>query len=86
MGKDSALIVKVDIQEVGDHFYASSGDVPGLHVCGNTRDEVSQSAVAAMIWLFKRNRGMNVRIVPAHRANELVESSRQSDKFVALAA
>jgi hypothetical protein len=86
MENDSALIVKIEVQEVGEHFYASSQDVPGLHVCGGTREQAYESAMAALPFLFKHNRGLNVRIVPARSANVAAAPYGSCDRLVALAA
>jgi predicted RNase H-like HicB family nuclease len=87
MTQPQALLVQLDIQPDGEHFYGSSRDVPGLHVCGNTREEVCESAVAAIKFLFKHNRGVNVEVKPmADSFDSFAQPMAACDRFVALAA
>lgn len=80
-----ALMVEVDIQKVGEQFYASSQDVPGLTVCGDTREQACESAVAAMKYLFKRNRGVDVEIMPAAEDfGSFSDPVESCDRFVAI--
>jgi predicted RNase H-like HicB family nuclease len=64
MAHDAAMIVRITVRSEGDYFYAASQDLPGLHVCGSTEEEVCSSALAAVKALFKHNRNMDVRVVP----------------------
>lgn len=57
---EAALVVQINIRDEGDHFYAASPDVPGLHVCGLDLPETKKRAAAALQRLFKLNRGLDV--------------------------
>jgi hypothetical protein len=87
MTQAQALVVEIEFQHVGDFVYASSRDVPGLHVCGGNRDEACESAVSAIKYLFKHNRGMKVDVRPAADDFESFAQPMQNcDRFIALAA
>ena len=64
MREEVAAIVAINVQEVDGYFYAASPDVPGLHVCGQTLEEMMDSAMLAVKELFKVNRKMDVRVAP----------------------
>ena len=65
MTRDSALIIRVSIQEEPGFFYADSPDLPGLHVCGKTQEQTCTTVIKAIKALFKHNRNMNVIVIPA---------------------
>lgn len=84
----SAVMVKVDIQETAGMFYASSADVQGLHVCGETAEQACESTVKAIKFLFKHNHGLDVSVVPLRRGESemMAPPPAVCDRFVALAA
>jgi predicted RNase H-like HicB family nuclease len=87
MTANTALVIKVELKKEGGIFYASSVDLPGLHVCGYTEDETCESVIPAVVALLKHNRGMDVRVIPA--TNDLESFPRlghHCNQFVALAA
>jgi predicted RNase H-like HicB family nuclease len=44
MNHASVLTVRIQLRNEGTYFYASSADLPGLHVCGTTEAETRASA------------------------------------------
>lgn len=87
MTANSALVINVDITKEGNFYYASSADLAGLHVCGESPDQACDLAMEAAVILLKCNRGMNVRILPATTdINEFPHLAHHCNQFVALAA
>jgi predicted RNase H-like HicB family nuclease len=87
MTANSALLIKVEVRNEDGLFYASSVDLPGLHVCGETEDQTCESVIEAAQALLKFNRGMDVRVIPATTdLNEFPTTSHHCSQFVALAA
>ena len=58
------MVIRITVRDEGGYFYAASPDLPGLHVCGETEEQVCQSALASVKALFKHNRKLDVRVVP----------------------
>jgi hypothetical protein len=65
MTQDSALIIRIKVEQEGNMIYVSSQDLHGLHICGPTVEQTYQSLVKAVIALFKYNRKMDVEVIPA---------------------
>ena len=65
MTLDSALIIRVNIKEEPGFFYADSQDLPGLHVCGKSPEQICATVIKAVKALFKHNRNMDVEVIPA---------------------
>jgi len=65
MTLDSALIIRVNIQESHGIFYADSPDLLGLHICGDTQEKTCSTVIRAVKALFKHNRQMDVEVIPA---------------------
>lgn len=83
MGDESALIVAIRVQKLDDYFYASSQDVPGLHVCGETVEQTLASAKRSVQALFKQNRGLEVQVMPVSAdADSFPAVTGPVDKFV----
>lgn len=55
-------IVTVNMREEAGLFLASSSDVPGLHVCGETRQKAIDSTTKAIKALFLHNKKMDVKV------------------------
>lgn len=64
MEDGTVLIVNINLRQRSGYFSASSPDLPGLHVCGETEDRTRESVVLAIKTLFKLNRDMNVAVRP----------------------
>lgn len=64
MTQDAALLIRVHVREDAEHFYAASADLPGLHICGASREDLCASTIKAVKALFKYNRGMDVEVTP----------------------
>lgn len=64
MQEEVAAILSINVQEVDGYFYAASPDVPGMHVCAETAEEMMESAIQAVKTLFMVNRKMEVRVAP----------------------
>lgn len=87
MTAESALVINVQITKEDDIYYASSADLPGLHVCGYSEDQTCNSVIKAVAELLRRNRGMNVRVIPAtNNLEEFQSAQRCYSQFVALHA
>jgi predicted RNase H-like HicB family nuclease len=87
MTANAALVIKVELKKEDGIYYASSADLPGLHVCGYTADQTCDSVIEAVAVLLKHNRGMDVRVVPAtNNLNEFPNLENHCNQFVALAA
>ena len=63
--------VHLDIKHRGDFLFASSRDVPGLHVTGSDEHELRAAAMRSAKDLFKRNKGMTVEVLPTDDFAEL---------------
>lgn len=64
MEDDTVLIININLRQRSGYFSASSPDLPGLHVCGETEDRIRESVVLGIKTLFKRNRGLDVSVRP----------------------
>lgn len=64
MTQDAAVLIRVNVREEPDYFYAASPDLPGLHVCGGTREQLCDSLIRALKALFKHNRNLDVQVLP----------------------
>lgn len=65
MTQDAALIIKVNVTHEHGLFYAESPDLLGLHICGETPEQLCATVVKAVKALFKYNRQMDVDVIPA---------------------
>lgn len=82
MDTNTDLLVRVDIREEGGWFFASSDDVPGLHVGGETLALTRQYVMQATRLLFKYNREMDVDVVPAERSDDVGDVELNVEKFI----
>jgi hypothetical protein len=64
MTQEAAMLVRITVRNEGGYFYAASPDLPGLHVCGETEEQVCESALTSVKVLFKRNRRLDVHVAP----------------------
>ena len=64
MTQDAALLVRVNVREDADCFYASSADLPGLHICATSTEDLCASTIKAVKALFKHNHNMAVEVLP----------------------
>jgi len=80
MATDSqSFIVRFDIRQEGEHFYAKCDQIPGLYVGGDSREAVLESAQRAAVALMKANRGMDVEVSPI---DEDPRWANHTDRFV----
>lgn len=70
MTQDAALLIRVHVREDAEHFYAASTDLPGLHICAETREALCASTMKAVKALFKHNRGLDVDVLPVANSPE----------------
>jgi hypothetical protein len=66
-----SFLVKLSVKERGQYLYASCAEVPGLHVMGQTPEDLRGVAMRAVADLFKRNRNMAVEVLPTDDLTEL---------------
>lgn len=64
MDINTELLICVEIREDAGYFCASSADVPGLRVCGETMELTRQYIMQGVRLLFKYNRDMDVDVIP----------------------
>ena len=60
----SACIIELKIRSREGYFSIISPDLPGLHVCGESTESALSSAVLAVKELFRRNRHIDVDVMP----------------------
>lgn len=60
----STHTVTLNVRQRSTYLSAMCPDVPGLHVVGSTREELRRSAILGIKTLYKRNRGMDVEVLP----------------------
>lgn len=85
MTHNAALLIRVHVREKEDHFYAASTDLPGLHVCGRTREALNASMIKAVKALFRYNHAMDVDVTPVARDIDSfpeMAMANVSDQFV----
>ena len=58
-------VIEICIEDKGSHLYASSKDVPGLYLAGQTPEELLEKIIPAVKLLFKLNRDIDVEVLPA---------------------
>ena len=78
----NALMVKVDIRSEDGAFYATSPNVAGLHVYGETQEQACESAIKAVRALFKYNRGLDVDVAPVTADVQAFPAVSRCDGFV----
>lgn len=59
-----AFIIRVQVRPDAGRFFASSPDVPGLHVWGDSRDALCERVVQGIKFLFRMNRNIEVEVTP----------------------
>jgi len=64
MTQRPGFVVRMDVYQEGDHFYAKCEQVPGVHVGGFSREEALESARLALKVLMKANNGLEVEVSP----------------------
>jgi len=66
MTKDRAItVLEVKFTERDGIVYASSVDLPGLHICGKSRKDVSTDLPIMIKTLYRLNNGIEVDVEPA---------------------
>lgn len=65
------LIVHLRVREIDGVLFASSPDVPGLHVTGADRFAVRDTAARCVEDLFRRNRNETVKVSPTDDLTQL---------------
>lgn len=64
MTQETVALLRIKIRQEGEHYYAASDDLPGLHVGGFSAEQACESALRAVRVLFKANRGLDVDVFP----------------------
>lgn len=66
MTKDRAItVLEIRFTERDGIVYASSVDLPGLHICGKTKAAVSADLPAMIKTLYRLNQGIEVDVEPS---------------------
>lgn len=60
----SACVITLNIRRRDGYVSIVSPDLPGLHVCGDSAEAARSSAVLAVKELFRRNRHIEVDVMP----------------------
>lgn len=78
-------VINVTVKNRGDLLFASSEDIFGLNVVAPNEDELCKRIVAAVKWLFKQNRGMDVQVLipsPAREFSSHPAANRSIEQLV----
>lgn len=80
--------VVVNIQPEGAYFVAHSVDVPGLHVWGESQEQVCERVMKAIKLLFKLNRHIDVEVYPSADPDTFPEipNAKDCNSFVVATA
>jgi hypothetical protein len=81
MTGNAAIIVRVTMRESPEFWYATSPDLPGLHVCGETHEQVCGAIVKGVKALFKHNRKMDVEVLPITSSDDFPKISGPVQEF-----
>ena len=77
-----ALLIKLNIREDGDFFYASSPDLLGLHVCGSSVQKTCDLVEKAIKAIFKHSRGIDVSVLPVTTDKEFPSMKMNCEQLV----
>jgi predicted RNase H-like HicB family nuclease len=80
-------VIELTVEQRAGYTYVSSKDVPGLHLWGDDEEKVFRNIAPAIKILFKRNRGLDVEVVPASDPKEFprpvpVRHDHVTDRYV----
>ena len=56
-------VVQVILSHKDGYYFATSEDVPGLHLCSQDRAKLESYIIPAIKLLFKDNRGLDVEVL-----------------------
>lgn len=59
-------IFKLDVREEGGIFMISAAHIPGLHICGPSKQQALQSTLKGFHALFCYSLGTDVEVFPAN--------------------
>ena len=79
--RSPVAIIHVQIVPNAGSFFASSNDLPGLHVAASSEEKLCDRVIQAIKFLFKTNRGMEVDVVPAVNVQSFPELTKPCDNF-----
>lgn len=65
MSHEGAAIIRVNVRQESGFLYANSVDLLGLHVCGNSFEQVCERVVKTIKAIFRHGRGIEVEVLPA---------------------
>lgn len=68
---ETVAFIKVEIKEKDGRYYASSADLPGLHLCGDSLRDVRDDVGPMIERMYLINKGLRVKAAPAADAMSL---------------
>lgn len=89
MGEKSQIaVIEIRIHNKDGWCYATSADVPELHVCGTDKRAVMSDVMPILKRLYKLNHGLDITVIPAASADlkPVKKPSLIQDHFVRLLA
>lgn len=66
----SVTTVLVSVVPHGNYLIANSRDIPGLHVWGESEEQLCERVVHAIKTLYKANKGIDVQVFPRSDPDE----------------
>jgi hypothetical protein len=80
---EGALILHVNVRpDPSGVLYANSPDLVGLHVCGQTIEQVQERVVKAIKAIFRHSQRQNVEVFPVAESLESFAPKHDADKFI----
>lgn len=76
-----AFIVHVQVRGDAGRLFASSSDVPGLHVWGDSNESLCERVVQAIKFLFRVNQKIDVTVTPLSSLEAFPAPMRNCDNF-----
>jgi hypothetical protein len=68
---NSVALIRVQFQQQDDFVYATSEDMPGLHVVGRFRESVEEDVTNIIKQLYRLQRGLNVHVARTVEPSDL---------------
>jgi predicted RNase H-like HicB family nuclease len=82
MTKGAAYLLRVNMRTESGIWHASSNDLPGLHVCGDSIEKTCERVIKAIKAIFKHSKKLDVEVVPASDMNAFPEVKMPCEQFV----
>jgi hypothetical protein len=79
MTTNRVALIRVRFQERDDFTYATSDDVPGLHVVGRFRESVEEDVTNILQQLYRLQTGLSVRVERTVQPGDLKTPTASGD-------